>query len=65
VSDFVLYYRLLPWDHAAPALVLVEADGRVDHADGRPYSPRSTNQLTVVARDAATSARVRGWFTRL
>lgn len=61
-SDFVVYYRLLPWDHAAPALVVTEAGGRVEHADGQAYSPRSPSQLTVVARNSRVSAHVRAWF---
>ena len=62
--DFVVYYRLLPWDHAAPALVVTEAGGRVDLGDGRPYVPRAGNQLTVVARSAEVSAHVRALFPR-
>lgn len=53
--DFVIYYRLLPWDHAAPALILTEAGGCVRHVSGRDYSVRSENQPTVVARDRATA----------
>jgi len=58
-TDFVVYYRLLPWDHAAPALILVESGGRVEHLNGTPYSARSENQPTVVARDAGVSGHVR------
>lgn len=57
--DFAVYYRLLPWDHAAPALILSEAGGCVDHQSGARYSVRSANQVTVVARSAEVSARVR------
>lgn len=63
-GDFVVYYRLLPWDHAAPALVLTEAGGHVTHIDGRAYSPRSESQLTIVARDASTADRLRAWLPR-
>jgi fructose-1,6-bisphosphatase/inositol monophosphatase family enzyme len=65
-QDFVVYYRLLPWDHAAPALILTEAGGFVVHLDGTPYTVRSANQITVVARDRRvadclrTSLRVTG-----
>lgn len=58
-QDFVVYYRLLPWDHAAPALVLSEAGGSVTHLDGTAYTARSTNQVTIVGRDARTVERVR------
>jgi fructose-1,6-bisphosphatase/inositol monophosphatase family enzyme len=60
--DFTIYYRLLPWDHAAPALVLEEAGGRVVHASGEPYRVGSADQVTVVVRDAALADRFRGWW---
>ena len=34
-KDFVIYFRLLPWDHAPGALALVEAGGTAIHVDGR------------------------------
>lgn len=61
-SDFVVYYRLLPWDHAAPALVLTEAGGCVSHNSGHPYTARSENQLTFAARDVHTADRLRAWI---
>ncbi len=60
--EFAVYYRLLPWDHAAPALILVEGGGVVVHLDGRPYTPRSADQVTVVAGSAAVAAMVSDWF---
>jgi fructose-1,6-bisphosphatase/inositol monophosphatase family enzyme len=38
-QHFALYGRTLPWDHAAGALFLTEAGGRVADFDGRLYSP--------------------------
>jgi fructose-1,6-bisphosphatase/inositol monophosphatase family enzyme len=64
-SEFVVYYRLLPWDHAAPACILTEAGGRVVHLDGSVYTARSKNQLTIVARDAFVANQVRAWLTFL
>jgi fructose-1,6-bisphosphatase/inositol monophosphatase family enzyme len=64
-TDFAVYYRLLPWDHAAPALILTEAGGRVDHLDGTRYSVRSDHQVTVVARSAEVAARVRRELGRM
>lgn len=61
-NEFAIYYRLLPWDHAAPALILSEAGGRVEHLDGHPYSVRSKDQVTIVARDATVCARVRNFL---
>jgi fructose-1,6-bisphosphatase/inositol monophosphatase family enzyme len=60
--EFALYYRLLPWDHAAPALMLEEAGGAVEHADGRRYQVQSANQITVVARDKQIATQVRAWL---
>jgi fructose-1,6-bisphosphatase/inositol monophosphatase family enzyme len=35
--DLTLFERTLPWDHAAGALLIEEAGGRVARLDGRPY----------------------------
>ncbi len=61
-KDFVMYYRLLPWDHAGPALLLGEAGGVVEHADGRPYSVASPNQPTIGARNHTIASRIRTWI---
>lgn len=61
-KDLLVYYRLLPWDHAAPALILTEAGGVVRHLDGSPYTVRSMNQVTLVARSAAVADEARAWF---
>jgi len=61
-KEFAIYYRLLPWDHGAPALVLRESGGSVEHLDGRPYSVRSADQITLVGRDKGTVSRLRGWL---
>lgn len=58
-KDFLVYYRLLPWDHAAPALILTEAGGTVEHLDGRLYSVRSDNQVTIVARSREVAGEIR------
>ena len=63
-KDFVVYYRLHPWDHGPGALLLTEAGGRVEHADGRPYTPRSPSQLTILGASPAVTAAVRGWLPR-
>jgi fructose-1,6-bisphosphatase/inositol monophosphatase family enzyme len=61
--EFALYYRLLPWDHAAPAFILEEAGGRVEHEGGRRYRVDSANQVTVVARDRQVAEQVRAWLS--
>lgn len=35
--DFALYWRTLPWDHAAGVLILEEAGGHVARPDGTPF----------------------------
>lgn len=60
-KDVVVYYRLLPWDHGAPALILREAGGAVEHLNGEPYTIASKNQVTILARSAGMAARVREW----
>jgi len=63
--DFDVYHRLFPWDHAPGALILTEGGGRVDHLDGAPYRARSSDQVTVVARNERVSAEVRDWLRPL
>lgn len=36
-NDIALFQRILPWDHAAGALFLTEAGGKVTHWDRTPY----------------------------
>src|SRR5690606_539469 len=63
-KDLLIYYRLLPWDHAAPALILTEAGGDVRHLDGTSYTVRSPNQITLVGRSGAVVDEARDWFSR-
>jgi fructose-1,6-bisphosphatase/inositol monophosphatase family enzyme len=36
-SDFALYWRTLPWDHAPGVLLLAEAGGHAARLDGSAY----------------------------
>jgi fructose-1,6-bisphosphatase/inositol monophosphatase family enzyme len=58
-KEFVIYHRLLPWDHAPGALILTEAGGRVEHLDGTAYTPRSKEQVTIVAASATIASEIR------
>jgi fructose-1,6-bisphosphatase/inositol monophosphatase family enzyme len=60
-KDFVIYYRLLPWDHAPGALAITEAGGAAVHVNGDAYAPLSPNQVTIFAatRDLADTLRAR------
>lgn len=61
-KDFVIYYRLLPWDHAPGALAIVEAGGAVIHLTGEPYAPLSPNQVTIAATSPALAESIRSWL---
>jgi fructose-1,6-bisphosphatase/inositol monophosphatase family enzyme len=52
-KDYVVYHRLLPWDHAPGALLVAESGGRVLHPDGDSYVPRSRNRTLLAARTAS------------
>ena len=62
-KDFVIYYRLLPWDHAPGALAITEAGGAAIHLNGLPYSPLSTNQVTIFAATPVLAETIRAWLT--
>jgi len=47
--DAASYWRLLPWDHAAPALIACEAGARVAHPDGARYHPYCAPRLGLIA----------------
>nr|WP_229661780.1 inositol monophosphatase [Phycicoccus endophyticus] len=57
-TDYIVYSRSNPWDHAPGTLLVTEAGGAVLHPDGTPYTPRSTRPGLVVAVDAATCGGV-------
>ena len=63
-KDFVIYYRLLPWDHAPGTLAVTEAGGVAMHLNGEPYTPLSPNQVTILAATAELAEGIRGWLTR-
>ena len=62
-KDFVIYYRLLPWDHAPGTLAVTEAGGAAVHLDGSQYAPLSPNQVTIVASSPELAERIRTWLT--
>jgi fructose-1,6-bisphosphatase/inositol monophosphatase family enzyme len=62
-KDFVIYYRLLPWDHAPGALALTEAGGAALHLGGTQYTPLSPNQITIVAASPELAETIRTWLT--
>jgi fructose-1,6-bisphosphatase/inositol monophosphatase family enzyme len=48
---FLLYHRLLPWDHAPGWLLHREAGGYSAHFDGAPYRPRQVSGGLLCAPD--------------
>ncbi len=51
---FLLYNRMLPWDHAPGWLLHREAGGHAARFDGSPYSATETNGGLLAAPDAAS-----------
>ncbi len=52
--DFLLYHRLLPWDHAPGWLLHREAGGFSAHFDGTEYRPRQISGGLLCAPDRAS-----------
>ena len=61
-SDFALYWRVLPWDHAPGALFVSEAGGVVARLDGSAYQPGLQNTGLLVARNQQLWAQARALF---
>ena len=51
---FLLYHRLLPWDHAPGWLLHREAGGYSAHFDGAPYEPLHVTRGLICAPDRAS-----------
>ena len=56
---FLLYNKLLPWDHAPGWLIHREAGGHAARLDGSPYTPAHTTGGLLCAPDAASWAAIR------
>ena len=53
-QDFVLFWRTLPWDHAAEVLLAEEAGGLARRPDGSPYRPGHSGVGLLVEADTET-----------
>ena len=51
-QDFLLFWRTLPWDHAAGALLVTEAGGVARRLDGSDYTPARPGEGLLVCGDA-------------
>lgn len=58
-TDYAVWFRLHPWDHAPGALILREAGGISRHPDGRDYEPLPLREPLIATCSAPTWARVR------
>jgi fructose-1,6-bisphosphatase/inositol monophosphatase family enzyme len=56
-TDFALYYRLLPWDHAPGSLILRELGGVMRHPSGREYAVTDEPEPTLLATSEARFER--------
>jgi fructose-1,6-bisphosphatase/inositol monophosphatase family enzyme len=49
-TDFIFYWRTLPWDHLPGSLMVREAGGVAAHFDGRPYTGIDGRSGLLIAR---------------
>jgi fructose-1,6-bisphosphatase/inositol monophosphatase family enzyme len=56
---FLLFYKLMPWDHAPGWLLHTEAGGYAARFDGSPYRPTSGEGGLLCAPDEASFAAIR------
>jgi fructose-1,6-bisphosphatase/inositol monophosphatase family enzyme len=61
-KDFVVYQRLLPWDHLAGVLLVNEAGGRVALATGRELLPPDRRGPLIAARTPALFSLVQSFL---
>ncbi len=62
-KDFVIYHRLLPWDHLPGALLLEEAGGSARLATGALYGPAHRTGPLILAAHPRLAERVRNWVS--
>ena len=58
VRDFLLFWRTLPWDHAAGALLVSDAEGVARRLDGSHYTPVRPGEGLLVSGDEVMHSRV-------
>ncbi len=59
LSHFVLFTRLMPWDHAPGVLIHAEAGGFSMLTDGRVYAPLPMEGVLIAASDEASWTAVK------
>jgi fructose-1,6-bisphosphatase/inositol monophosphatase family enzyme len=58
-AHFVVYNKLMPWDHLAGTLIQIEAGGHVARLDGSAYRPEHRDGGLLVAPDRESWAELR------
>ena len=58
-AHFVVYNKLMPWDHLAGSLIHMEAGGHVARLDGSAYRPEHLDGGLLVAPDRESWAELR------
>lgn len=58
-AHFVVYNKLMPWDHLAGTLIQTEAGGHVARLDGSAYRPEHLDGGLLVAPDRESWAELR------
>jgi fructose-1,6-bisphosphatase/inositol monophosphatase family enzyme len=61
--DYLVFNRLMPWDHLAGCLLHQEAGGFVAHLDGSPYEPGDLSGGLVCTSDRASFESLRAVLT--
>jgi fructose-1,6-bisphosphatase/inositol monophosphatase family enzyme len=61
-KDFVVYHRLLPWDHVPGVLLVNEAGGHTQLVDGRVFSASTRMGPLIVAGDRDIGDKVLTWW---
>jgi fructose-1,6-bisphosphatase/inositol monophosphatase family enzyme len=56
--DFLLFWRTLPWDHAAGSLLVTEAGGVARRLDGSDYAPARAGEGLLVSGSSSLHQRV-------
>lgn len=56
---FLMYNKLMPWDHLAGSLIVTEAGGHVARLDGSPYRPGDLEGGLLVAPDPQSWLEIR------
>jgi fructose-1,6-bisphosphatase/inositol monophosphatase family enzyme len=58
-QQFIFFWRMNPWDHAAGTLLVEESGGKVAHLDGARYDPTRLRTGTLIALNASIWQTVR------